>query len=144
MNIEQTLLIIKPNSVLNNVIGEIYSRFERSGFRIIAAKMLFLNEYQVKSFYILHKGKYFFDDLISFMSSGPIIVSVLECKDAVKRNRELIGHTDPSLAITGTIRSDYSDNLTKNAVHGSDSIRSAYREIKFFFNKNEIFSRFIK
>ncbi|WDI78459.1 nucleoside-diphosphate kinase [Candidatus Purcelliella pentastirinorum] len=144
MNVEHTLLIIKPNSVFNNIIGEIYSRFERSGFKIIATKMLFLNKYQAKSFYIIHKDKCFFNDLVDFMSSGPIVVSVLECKDAVRRNRELIGHTDPSLALAGTIRSDYSDNLIKNAVHGSDSNYSAYREIKFFFSKNEIFSRFVK
>lgn len=139
MCIEQTLLIIKPNSVMNNVIGEIYNRFEKSRFKIIAIKMLRLNKCNAKSFYIDHKKKYFFNNLINFISSGPIVVSVLKCYNAINRARELIGCANPSLSLTGTIRFDYANNITENSVHASDSQISAIREINFFFSQEEIF-----
>ncbi|AEW44693.1 nucleoside-diphosphate kinase [Serratia symbiotica str. 'Cinara cedri'] len=138
MTIERTFSIIKPNVVANNNIGEIYTRFERAGFKIIALKMLHLTREQAEYFYTEHKGYQFFDGLIAFMTSGPIVVQVLEAENAVQRNRDIMGSTNPDNALAGTLRADYSDSVTANAVHGSDTIESAQREIACFFSKSEI------
>ncbi|WP_457913794.1 nucleoside-diphosphate kinase [Candidatus Gillettellia adelgis] len=140
MTIEYTCSIIKPNAVANNDIGTIYARFERSGFKIVAAKMLLLTYDQAKGFYDEHKHRSFFNQLVMFMTSGPIMVQVLESENAVQRNREIMGATNPNNALTGTLRADYSDSLTANAIHGSDTIESARREICYFFTDSEIFS----
>ncbi|WWO97026.1 MAG: nucleoside-diphosphate kinase [Candidatus Dasytiphilus stammeri] len=140
MIIEQTLSILKPNAVAKKIIGSIYNRFESAGFRIIGVKMQWLNSTIAQEFYIEHKEKPFFNELVTFISSGPIIISILERKNAVQCLRELMGCTDPKYALTGTLRSDYANNITQNTIHGSDSIISAQREINFFFHKNEIFS----
>lgn len=138
MILERTLSIIKPNAVANNNIGVIYARFERAGFKIIACKMLCLTYEQAKCFYAEHKGCLFFDILVEFMISGPIVVQVLEAKNAVQRNRDIMGATNPNHALTGTLRADYSDSLTANAIHGSDTAESAQREIAYFFTECEI------
>lgn len=130
---EQTLSIIKPDAVAKNVIGEIYTRFERAGLRIIAAKMVRMTESEAKEFYSIHKDKPFFNDLITFMTSGPVMVQVLEGRDAVLKNREIMGATDPQKALPGTIRHDYATSVDANAVHGSDSLENAKKEILFFF-----------
>ncbi|AKC31865.1 nucleoside-diphosphate kinase [Candidatus Pantoea carbekii] len=139
MTIEHSLSIIKPNAVAKNVIGAIYNRFENAGFKIIAIKMLHLTKQQAEGFYAEHKDCIFFDKLVKFMISGPIVVSVLEGNHAIQRHRDLIGATDPNQALAGTLRAEYADNVTENAVHGSDSIESAIREITYFFSKNEIY-----
>ncbi|AKZ65635.1 nucleoside-diphosphate kinase [Candidatus Palibaumannia cicadellinicola] len=141
MSFERTLSIIKPNAVTKNVVGAIINRFENAGFNIIGIKMLTLTREQAEKFYIHHKSKPFFDSLVSFMISGPIVVQVLECKDAIRRNREIIGSTNPAYALTGTLRADYADNLIENAVHGSDSVESALNEIDYFFDVNEVFMK---
>lgn len=142
MVIERTLSIIKPNAVAKNVIGNIYTRFENHGFKIIGIKMLQLTKKDAIFFYIEHKNKLFFNKLIEFISFGPIVVFVLEGKNVIQCSRDIIGATNPTLAKIGTIRADYSDSITKNAIHGSDSIKSASREISFFFKKNELFSNY--
>jgi nucleoside-diphosphate kinase len=139
---EQTLSIIKPDAVKSNQIGEIVARFEKNGLRISAVKMTQLTKPQAMQFYLEHKGKPFYEDLSQFMSSGPIVVLVLEGDDAIKKNRDLMGATDPSQAKPGTIRSDFAKSKQSNAVHGSDSVESAKREISFFFKPQEITSRF--
>ncbi|WP_416777940.1 nucleoside-diphosphate kinase [Xenorhabdus budapestensis] len=139
MTIERTFSIIKPNAVKKDVIGSIYARFESAGFKIIAAKMLHLTREQAEGFYAEHKGRPFFDGLVEFMTSGPIMVQVLEGENAVQRHRDLMGATNPDNALAGTLRADYADSFTENAVHGSDSIESANREIAYFFSDGEVF-----
>ncbi len=141
MTVERTFSIIKPNAVAKNAIGAIYARFESAGFRIIAAKMLHLTREQAEGFYAEHEGKPFFAGLVEFMTSGPIVVQVLEGEDAVRRNREIMGATNPANALAGTLRADYADSFTANAVHGSDAVESAAREIAYFFSADEICPR---
>ncbi|HJN95189.1 MAG TPA: nucleoside-diphosphate kinase [Gammaproteobacteria bacterium] len=140
MAIERTLSIIKPDSVAKNVIGKIYSRFEKAGLKIVAAKLLQLNDESAGGFYAEHKGKPFYDDLIEFMTSGPVMVQVLEGENAVAQNRDLMGATNPAEAEPGTIRADFAKSIDANAVHGSDSTTSAEREVNYFFNGAEICS----
>ena len=130
---ERTLSIIKPDAVAKNVIGEIYSRFESAGFKIVATKMLHLDEITAGGFYAVHKDRPFFNDLVSFMTSGPIMVQVLEGENAVAKHREIMGATNPKEAVSGTIRADFAKSLDENAVHGSDSIENAAIEIAYFF-----------
>jgi nucleoside-diphosphate kinase len=138
---ERTFSIIKPDAVAKNVIGEIYSRFERAGLRIVASKMLHMSKEQAEGFYAEHSERPFFPDLIAFMTSGPVMVQVLEGENAVKANREIMGATNPAEALSGTIRSDYAETLDENAVHGSDALASAEREINYFFSAEEICPR---
>jgi len=138
---ERTLSIIKPDAVAKNVIGEIYSRFEGAGFKIVAAKMLHLDEIMAGGFYAVHKDRPFFKDLIAFMTSGPVIVQVLEGENAVAKHREIMGATNPQEAASGTIRSDFAESLDENAVHGSDSIENAAIEIAYFFGEDGVCSR---
>lgn len=140
MAIEQTLSIIKPDAVGKNVIGEIYSRFEKAGLKIVAAKMLQLDDQSAGGFYAEHKERGFYGDLIAFMTSGPVMVQVLEGEGAVAKNRELMGATNPAQAAPGTIRADFAQSIDANAVHGSDSPASAKREVSYFFKANEICS----
>ena len=132
-NIEQTLSIIKPDAVAKNVIGEIISRFETNNLKIVAAKLISLSDSEAGGFYAEHEGKPFYKDLIAFMTSGPVFIQVLEGEDAINKNRELMGNTDPTKANPGTIRADFAHTIDANAVHGSDSEESAKREISFFF-----------
>lgn len=131
---ERTLSIIKPDAVSKNLIGAIINRFEIAGLFVISIKMLQLTSKQAMEFYYEHKNKLFFNDLVSFMISGKILVQVLEGNEAIRRNREIMGSTNPAYALAGTIRSDYGENCTKNAIHGSDSLNSAKYEILYFFN----------
>lgn len=140
MAIERTLSIIKPDAVAKNVIGEIYARFEKAGLKIVAAKMLQLNDESAGGFYAEHKERPFFKDLIEFMTSGPVMVQVLEGEDAVLQNRNLMGATNPAEAEAGTIRADFAVSIDANAVHGSDSTTSAAREVSYFFKDDEICS----
>ena len=141
MAIERTLSIIKPDAVAKNVIGEIYSRFEKAGLKIVAAKMLHLSREQAEDFYAVHKDRPFYNDLVGFMSSGPVLVQVLEGENAIARNRELMGATNPKDAAPGTIRADFAASIDENAVHGSDGPDTAAQEIAFFFQPNEIHPR---
>jgi len=141
MAVERTLSIIKPDAVAKNAIGDIYSRFEKAGLRIVAARMLSLSQVQAEGFYAVHRERPFFRDLVRFMISGPIMVQVLEGEDAIARNRELMGATDPKKAKKGTIRADFADSIDANAVHGSDGPDTARTEIAYFFSASEIFSR---
>ena len=134
MAIQRTLSIIKPDAVAKNVVGEIISRFEKNNLKIIAAKLITLSASDAGGFYAEHEGKPFYDDLIEFMTSGPVFIQVLEGEDAISKNRELMGNTDPSKADPGTIRADFAQTIDANAVHGSDSEISAEREIAFFFS----------
>ena len=134
MAIQRTLSIIKPDAVAKNVIGEIISRFEKNNLKIIAAKLITLSASDAGGFYAEHEGKPFYNDLIEFMTSGPVFIQVLEGEDAISKNRELMGNTDPSKADPGTIRADFAQTIDANAVHGSDSEKSAAREIAFFFS----------
>ena len=138
---EQTLSIVKPDAVEKNVIGKILSRFEENNLKIAACKMLHLSDEQAKEFYAVHKERPFYLDLVKFMTSGPVLVSVLEGEDAVAQNRKIMGATDFKKAENGTIRKDFASSIEKNAVHGSDSEENAKIEINFFFKKSEIFSR---
>ena len=138
---ERTLSIIKPDAVAKNVIGEIYSRFENSGFKIVAAKMLHLDEIMAGGFYAVHQDRPFFKDLISFMTSGPVMIQVLEGENAVAKHREIMGATNPQEATSGTIRSDFAESLDENAVHGSDSIENAAIEIAYFFSEDGVCPR---
>ncbi|MSR10452.1 MAG: nucleoside-diphosphate kinase [Gammaproteobacteria bacterium] len=140
MAIERTLSIIKPDAVGKNVIGEIYSRFEKAGLKIVAAKMLQLDAVSAGGFYAEHKERGFFGDLIAFMTSGPVMIQVLEGESAVAKNRELMGATNPAQAVPGTIRADFAQSIDANAVHGSDSVKSAEREVNYFFKAGEICS----
>jgi len=141
MAIERTLSIIKPDAVAKNVIGEIYARFEKAGLRLVASKMQQLTDESAGGFYAEHQGKGFYGDLIEFMTSGPVMVQVLEGENAVATNRELMGATNPAEAAPGTIRADYANSIDANAVHGSDSPASAEREVNYFFKPEEICPR---
>ncbi|MGP4842569.1 nucleoside-diphosphate kinase [Marinobacter sp. 1Y8] len=141
MSIERTLSIIKPDAVAKNVIGEIYSRFEKAGLSIVASKMMHLTQEQAEGFYAEHKERPFFGDLVAFMTSGPVVVQSLEGEGAILKNRDLMGATNPKEAAAGTIRADFASSIDANAVHGSDSAESAEREIAYFFNDNEICPR---
>ncbi|MBI3045807.1 MAG: nucleoside-diphosphate kinase [Betaproteobacteria bacterium] len=141
MAVERTLSIIKPDAVAKNVIGGIYSRFEQAGLKIVAARMMWMSRQQAEGFYAVHKERPFFKDLVEFMTSGPVMIQVLEGNDAIQRNRELMGATDPRKAAKGTIRADFAQSIDANAVHGSDSPDSAAIEIAYFFATDEIFSR---
>ena len=141
MAVERTLSIIKPDAVAKNVIGKIYDRFEQAGLVIVAARMLRLSRAQAEGFYAVHRERPFFKDLVDFMISGPVIVQVLEGEDAIQKNRDLMGATDPKKAAKGTIRADFADGIDANAVHGSDSPQAAATEIAYFFPKQEIYSR---
>ncbi|WP_279177072.1 nucleoside-diphosphate kinase [Campylobacter insulaenigrae] len=135
---EKTLSIIKPDAVKKGVIGQILSRFENNGLRIAATKKVQLSQNEAESFYAIHKDRPFFNDLVKFMISGPVVISVLEGENAVLKNRELMGATNPKEAAAGTIRADFADSIDANAVHGSDSLENAEIEIGFFFSKTEI------
>ena len=141
MAIERTISIIKPDAVGNNVIGQIYTRFEDAGLRIIAARMEHLSAEKAGTFYEVHKERPFYNDLISFMTSGPVIVQVLEGEDAIAKNREVMGATNPADAAAGTIRADFAETLDENAVHGSDGAETAKAEIAFFFGKEGLCPR---
>ncbi|MBJ3815672.1 nucleoside-diphosphate kinase [Shimwellia pseudoproteus] len=141
MAIERTFSIIKPNAVAKNVIGNIFARFETAGLKIVATKMVHLSAEQAQGFYAEHAGKPFFDGLVAFMTSGPIVVSALEGEDAVRRHREILGATNPADALAGTLRADYADSFTENGTHGSDSVDSAAREIAYFFAEGEVCPR---
>ncbi|MDH3526030.1 MAG: nucleoside-diphosphate kinase [Gammaproteobacteria bacterium] len=141
MAIEQTFSIIKPDAVAKNIIGEIYSRFEKGGLRIVAAKMLHLTRAQAEGFYAVHKERPFYSDLVEFMTSGPVMVQVLEGENAIMKNRELMGATNPQDADPGTIRADFATTVDENAVHGSDAPATAKDEIAFFFGDSGICPR---
>ncbi|KTC64968.1 nucleoside diphosphate kinase (plasmid) [Legionella adelaidensis] len=141
MTTELTLSIIKPDAVEKNVIGQIYSRFEKAGLKIVAARMMQLTKNQAEEFYAVHKGRPFFNDLVSFMISGPVIVQVLQGDNAIAKNREIMGATNPKEAASGTIRADFADSIDANAVHGSDGAETAAQEIAFFFEPHEICTR---
>lgn len=141
MAIERTLSIIKPDAVAKNVIGEIYSRFEHAGLQIVAAKMKQLTQADAEGFYAVHKERPFFNDLVSFMTSGPVMIQVLEGENAISKNREIMGATNPKEAAPGTIRADFADSIDANAVHGSDAPETAKQEIAFFFVDSDICSR---
>lgn len=140
MAIERTLSIIKPDAVSKNVVGEIMSRFEANGLQIVGAKMMRLSKAQAQEFYAVHKARPFFGDLVDFMISGPVMVLALEGDNAVLRNRELMGATNPKDAAPGTIRADFADSIDANAVHGSDSLENANIEIQFFFDNDPLLS----
>ena len=141
MAVERTLSIIKPDAVAKNVIGEIYSRFEKAGLKVVAAKMVHLSRNDAEGFYAVHKGRPFFNDLVSFMISGPVMVQVLEGEGAVLKNRDLMGATDPKKAAPGTIRADFAQSIDANAVHGSDAVDTAEVEIAYFFPSSHVYSR---
>jgi len=141
MTIEQTLSIIKPDAVGLNKIGNIISRFENNGLRIVAAKMQHLSKDQAEGFYAVHKERPFFKDLVSFMTTGPVLILALEGPDAIAKNRDLMGATDPKKATAGTIRADIATSIDENAVHGSDAVETAREEIKFFFKPEEMCPR---
>ncbi|HEV2524721.1 MAG TPA: nucleoside-diphosphate kinase [Gammaproteobacteria bacterium] len=141
MTVERTLSIIKPDAIAKNVMGEIISRFERANLKVIAAKMLYLTQERAEAFYAVHKDRPFFNDLVTFMISGPVLVQVLEGENAILKNRDIMGATNPSDAAKGTIRADFADSIDANAVHGSDSSDTAKAEIAFFFTEQELHSR---
>lgn len=141
MAVERTLSIIKPDAVAKNVIGQIYSRFESGGLEIIAAKMVHLSRNDAEGFYAVHRQRPFFNDLVNFMISGPVMVQVLEGESAIQKNRELMGATDPKKAAKGSIRADFADSIDANAVHGSDAPETAAVEIAYFFPMLNIYSR---
>ena len=141
MGVERTFSIVKPDAVAKNVIGEIYARFEKAGLNIVASKMLHLSREKAGGFYAEHEGRPFYNDLVDFMTSGPVMVQVLEGENAVALNRDLMGATNPQEADAGTIRADFANSIDANAVHGSDSPESAAREIAYFFADDEICPR---
>jgi len=141
VQVERTLSIIKPDAVAKNVIGEIYSRFERAGLKIVAARMELLSRADAEEFYAVHRGRPFFNDLVEFMTSGPVMIQVLEGKNAIALNRELMGATNPKDAAPGTIRADFARSIDANAVHGSDAPETAAVEIACFFSADQINSR---
>ena len=141
MAIEKTLSIIKPDAVAKNVIGEIYSRFEKAGLKVIAARMAQLSRAEAEGFYAVHKARPFFNDLVSFMISGPVMIQVLEGEGAILKNRDLMGATDPKNAAAGTIRADFADSIDANAVHGSDAAETAAVEIAYYFPALNVYSR---
>jgi len=140
MAVERTLSIIKPDAVAKNVIGKIYSRFETNGLKIAAARMAHLSQAEAEGFYAVHRERPFFKDLVSFMISGPVMIQVLEGENAVLKNRELMGATDPKKADAGTIRADFAESIDANAVHGSDSAENAAIEIAYFFPASQVYS----
>lgn len=141
MSLERTLSIVKPDGVRKNVIGDVYNRFEKAGLRIVAARMMHLTQAQAEAFYGIHRERPFFKDLVAFMTSGPVMVQVLEGEGAVAKNRDVMGATDPKKATPGTIRADLADSIDANTVHGSDSLENAAREIAFFFAETELCPR---
>lgn len=141
MAMERTISIVKPDAVGKNVIGKIYSRFEDAGLKVIAAKMKHLSQKEAEGFYAVHKERPFFKDLVSFMTSGPVMIQVLEGESAVAKNREIMGATNPKEAAAGTIRADFAQSIDENAVHGSDSVENAAIEIAYFFSATEICPR---
>ena len=141
MAVERTLSIIKPDAVAKNVIGRITARFEEAGLKIVAARMTRLTRTEAEGFYAVHKDRPLFGELVDYMTSGPVMIQVLEGEDAVQRNRDLMGATDPRKAAKGTIRADFAQSIDANAVHGSDSLQTAAAEIAFFFPKQQIYSR---
>lgn len=141
MAVEKTLSIIKPDAVAKNVIGEIYSRFEKSGLKVVAARMVQLSRTEAEGFYAVHKARPFFNDLVTFMISGPVMIQVLEGEGAILKNRDLMGATDPKKAASGTIRADFADSIDANAVHGSDAAETAAVEIAYFFPALNVYSR---
>ena len=141
MAIERTLSIIKPDAVAKNVVGQIYARFEASGLKIVAARMAHLSRGEAEQFYAVHKERPFFKDLVEFMISGPVMISVLEGDNAILKHRDLMGATDPKKAAPGTIRADFADSIDANAVHGSDSLENAAIEIAYFFPATDVFAR---
>ena len=141
MAIQRTISIVKPDAVAKNVIGQIYSRFENNGLKIVAAKMKHLSKEEAEGFYAVHKERPFFADLVAFMTSGPVMIQVIEGEDAVAKNRELMGATNPKEAAAGTIRADFAESIDANAVHGSDSEENAKIEIAYFFQDSEICPR---
>jgi nucleoside-diphosphate kinase len=141
MALERTLSIVKPDGVEKNLIGEVYRRFEQAGLRIVAARMMHLTRAQAEGFYAVHRDRPFFGDLCAYMTSGPVVVQVLEGEDAVSRHREIMGATDPKKAAPGTIRADLAKSIEENVVHGSDSAENAAREIAYFFAETEICPR---
>jgi nucleoside-diphosphate kinase len=141
MAVERTLSIVKPDGVRKNVIGEVYRRFEQAGLKIVAARMMKLSQAQAEGFYAVHRERPFFKDLVSYMTSGPVIVQVLEGDNAVVKHREIMGATDPKKAAPGTIRADLAESIEQNVVHGSDSLENAAREIGYFFAETELCPR---
>ena len=141
MALERTLSIVKPDGVRGNLIGEVYTRFEKAGLSIIAARMVHLSQREAEGFYAVHRERPFFKDLVRYMSSGPVVVQVLEGENAIARNRDLMGATDPKKAAAGTIRADLAASIEQNVVHGSDAPETAVREIAFFFSTTELHSR---
>jgi len=141
MAVERTFSIIKPDAVAKNVIGEIYTRFEKAGLKIIAARMMHLSRAEAEGFYAVHRARPFFNDLVAFMISGPVMLQVLEGENAILKNRELMGATDPKKAEKGTIRANFADSIDANAVHGSDAAETAKMEIAYFFAELNIYSR---
>lgn len=141
MIVERTLSIIKPDAIAKNVIGEILTRFEKQGLKIVAAKMVYLTRVQAEGFYAVHKERSFYQDLVKFMTCGPVMIQVLEGENAIVKNREIMGATDPKNAAAGTIRADFAASIDANAVHGSDAPGTAKQEIAFFFRPEEIYSR---
>ena len=141
MSLERTLSIVKPDGVRKNVIGDVYHRFEQAGLRIVAARMMQLTQAQAEAFYGIHRERPFFKDLCTYMTSGPVMVQVLEGANAVAQNRDIMGATDPKKAAPGTIRADLADSIEANVVHGSDSVENATREVAFFFSETDLCPR---
>ncbi len=141
MAVERTLSIIKPDAVAKNVIGQIYARFEQAGLRVVAARMTHLSRQQAEGFYAVHKERPFFGELVAFMISGPVMIQALEGENAIQKNRDLMGATDPKKADKGTIRADFADSIDANAVHGSDSAQNAAVEVAYFFPTLDVYSR---
>ncbi len=141
MAIERTFSIVKPDAVAKNLIGQIYARFESAGLKIVGSKMIHLSKEKAEGFYAEHKERPFFNDLVAFMTSGPVMVQVLEGENAIKANREIMGATNPAEAARGTLRADFANSIDENAVHGSDAPESAAREISYFFSDDEVCSR---
>jgi len=141
MAVERTLSIIKPDAVAKNVIGQIYARFEKAGLKVVAARMAWLSRAEAEGFYAVHKARPFFNDLVEFMTSGPVMIQVLEGADAIARNRDLMGATDPKKADKGTIRADFAQSIDANAVHGSDAPETAAVEIAYFFPASQVHTR---
>ncbi len=141
MAVERTFSIIKPDAVAKNVIGQIYSRFEKAGLKVIAARMIHLSRAEAEGFYAVHKARPFFNDLVTFMISGPVMAQVLEGESAILKHRDLMGATDPKKAAPGTIRADFADSIDANAVHGSDAVDTAAVEIAYFFPAMSVYSR---
>src|SRR5262252_4289966 len=141
MTVERTLSIIKPDAVAKNAIGQILARFEGAGLKVVAARMAHLSRGEAEAFYAVHKARPFFNDLVKFMTSGPVMIQVLQGDNAIAKNRELMGATDPKKAAKGTIRADFADSIDANAVHGSDGPDTARTEIGYFFPASEVFSR---